>query len=64
MLFQFLFQPLQFVVEVVVAVYAQVVTDAAAVGDDGFVVWNAVEAEQLLQTGKVSIGDADGLFIR
>ena len=47
----------------VVAVYAQVVTDAAAVGGDGLVVGDAIEAEQFLQAGEVSVGDTDGLFI-
>lgn len=41
----------------------QVIADAAAVGRDGLVVWDAVELEQLLQAGKVSVSDADGLFV-
>ena len=45
-------------VEVVVAVNLQVVTYAAAVGGDGLVMRDAVEAEQLLQTGEVVVGDA------
>ena len=63
-LFQFFFKSLQLYIEVVVAVYAQVIADAAAVGGDGLVVGDAVELEQLLQTGEVGIGDANGLFIR
>ena len=63
-LFQFFFKPLQLFIEVVVAIDAEVIADAAAVGGDGLVVGDAVELEQLLQTGEVGIGDADGLFIR
>ena len=63
-LFQPFLQSRQFGGEVLVAVYTQVVTDAAAVGGDGLVVRDAVELEQLLQAGEVGVGDADGLFIR
>ena len=63
-LFQFFFKPLQLFIEVVVAIDAEVIADAAAVGGDGLVVRDAIEAEQLLQAGEVGIGDADGLFIR
>ena len=47
-LFQFLQDPFQIVVEVVVAADAEVVADTAAVGRDGLVVRDAVELEQLL----------------
>ena len=55
---------MKFVIEVVISIYAEVIADAAAVGGDGLVVWDAIEAEQFLQTGEVGIDDANGLFIR
>ena len=55
---------MKFVIEIVVAVDAEVIANAAAVGGDGLVVRDAVELEQLLQAGEVGVGDADGLFIR
>ena len=54
---------LQFEVDVVIAVDAEVVADAAAVGGDGLIVRNAVEAEEFLHTGKVGIGDTDSFFV-
>ena len=63
-LFQPFLQSRQFVVEVVEAVDAEVIANATAVGCDGFVMGDAVELEQLLQTGEVGVGDANGLFIR
>ena len=54
---------MKFVIEVVISIYAEVIADAAAVGGDGLVVWNAIEAKQLLQAGEVGIGYTDGLFV-
>ena len=54
---------MQFVIEVVVAVDAQVVADLATVGCDGLVMWDAVEAEELPKTAEVVVGDADGLLV-
>ena len=45
LLFEFLFKPLKFVIEVVISVDAQVVADTAAVGGNGFVVRNSIEME-------------------
>ena len=47
-LFQFLFQPVQREVKVVVAVEVEVIAHTAAIGRDGLVVGDAVEAEELL----------------
>ena len=47
-LLEFLFQPVQCEVEVVVAVEVEVIAHTAAIGRDGLVVRNAVETEQLL----------------
>ena len=62
-LFQFLFQPVQREVKVVVAVEVEVIAHTAAIGRDSLVVRNAVEAEQLLHTGEIGVGKADGFFV-
>ena len=62
-LFQFFQEPLQFVLELIVAADAEVVADTAAIGRDGLVVRDAVKAEQLLQTGEVGIGDECTSFL-
>ena len=54
-LFQFFFKPLQLFIEVVVAIDAEVIADAAAVGGDGLVVGDAVELEQLCRRVKSAL---------
>ena len=62
-LLEFLFQPVQCEVEVVVAVEVEVIAHTAAIGRDGLVVGDAVEAEELVHTGKVGVGKTDGFFV-
>ena len=62
-LLEFLFQPVQIGIEVVVAVEVEVIAHTAAIGRDGLVVRNAVETEQLLHTGEVGVGKTDGFFV-
>ena len=42
---------------------AEVVTDTATVGGEGLVMGDAIELEQLLQTGEVGIGDECTSFL-
>ena len=58
-LFQFLLQILHFIIEIVKTVDLQVITDATAVGCDGLVVGDAIEAEELLQTSEFGIDEAN-----
>ena len=48
-LFDFFFQPLHFIVEVIEAADAEVVAYSAAVGRDSLIVGDAAKTEQLLQ---------------
>ena len=62
-LFQSLFEQFHLIVEVIEAVNLQVIANATAVGRDDLVVGDAVEAEQLLQTSEVGIGNADSFLV-
>ena len=62
-LFESLFELFHLIVEVIEAVNLQVIANATAVGRDDLVVGDAVEAEQLLQTSEVGIGDADSFLV-
>ena len=54
---------IQFIADVIETADVEIVADTTAVGRDGFVVGDAIEMEEFLQTSKVCIGDADGLFV-
>ena len=54
---------MQIVVEIIVTINAEVIANAAAIGCDGLVVRNTVEAEQLLQAVEFDVSDADGFFV-
>ena len=62
-LFESLFQLFHLMVEVIEAVNLQVIADTTTIGRDGFVMGDAVKAEELLQAGEVSVGNADRLFV-
>jgi hypothetical protein len=47
-LFEFLFEPFQFNIEVLIAIDAEVITDTTTIGRDGLVIGNSVEVEEFL----------------
>ena len=62
-LFQFVYEHLQFVDKSIIAVYLQVIAHSTTVGREGLEVWYAVELEQFAQFGEVLIGYAHRLLV-